>query len=159
MCKKRLKDNKKYILLEIIPTAISPEKGPIAQLSALKLEGLTLLDRFDYRLDDKLIYNRDILKMIDYEKNNFIYVDNENDILDNFKKWGEDLDLLIIDNEYTNNYLKDLDNKKESILNYLGFKYSDDVMEKIVKKYNLEPSNHIVDLLYEGLIYENNNNK
>ena len=26
-----------------------------------------------------------------------------------------------------------------------------------MKKYNLEPSNHLVDLLYEAIIYESNN--
>ena len=33
--------------------------------------------------------------------------------------------------------------------------FSDDVIEKLMSKYNLVPSNHIVDLLYEALIYEN----
>ena len=32
--------NEKYIILEIIPTAIHPSKGDIIQLSALKLDGL-----------------------------------------------------------------------------------------------------------------------
>lgn len=159
MRRRKLKENRKYIILEIIPTAISPEKGPIAQLSALKLEGLTLLDRFDYRLEEELIYNRDILQMINYDKKSFTYVDSGADILEKFRVWAEDFDLFIIDNEYTNNYLKGLDNKKESILKYLGFQYSDDVIDKIIKKYQLEPSNHIVDLLYEGLIYASNHRK
>ena len=41
-----------YIIVEVIPTHSKAEKGTIAQLSALKLEGLKLLDRFDYRLKD-----------------------------------------------------------------------------------------------------------
>ena len=41
-------NGKKYIILEIIPTKVLG--GDIAQLSALKLEGLELKDRFDYRL-------------------------------------------------------------------------------------------------------------
>jgi hypothetical protein len=40
-----------YIILELIPEAISPDKGSIVQLSALKLNDLTLIDRFDYRLN------------------------------------------------------------------------------------------------------------
>lgn len=157
MRRKKLSDNKKYVILEIIPTAISPYKGPIAQLSALKLDGLTLIDRFDYRLNENFIYNRDILKMIDYDKDNFIYVNDDKIIMDKFKKWVGELDLLIIDNQYTYNYLEFLDNKKESIFSYFGLKFSDDVIDKIVKKYNLKFSNHIVDLLYEGLIYSSNN--
>lgn len=156
MRKKKITENKKYIILEIIPTAISPEKGPIAQLSALKLEGLNLIDRFDYRLNEKIIYNKDILNMINYDKDIFTYVDDEKIILEKFKNWTEDLDLLIIDNPYTNNYLKYLPNTKESIFNYLGLKFSDDVIDKLITKYKLQPSNHIVDLLYESLIYSSN---
>lgn len=156
MRKKKITKNKRYIILEIIPTAISPEKGPVAQISALKLEGLNLIDRFDYRLDEKLIYNKDILNMINYDKDNFTYVNNEKIILENFKRWTEDLDLLIIDNVYTYNYLKYLSNNKESIFNYLGLKFSDDIIDKLIKKYKLQPSNHIVDLLYESLIYSSN---
>ena len=156
MRKKKITENKKYIILEIIPTAISPEKGPIAQLSALKLEGLNLIDRFDYRLNEKIIYNKDILNMINYDKDIFTYVDDEKIILEKFKNWTEDLDLLIIVNPYTNNYLKYLPNTKESIFNYLGLKFSDDVIDKLITKYKLQPSNHIVDLLYESLIYSSN---
>ena len=156
MRKKKITENKKYIILEIIPTAISPEKGPIAQLSALKLEGLNLIDRFDYRLNEKIIYNKDILNMINYDKDIFTYVDDEKIILEKFKNWTEDLDLLIIVNPYTNNYLKYRPNTKESIFNYLGLKFSDDVIDKLITKYKLQPSNHIVDLLYESLIYSSN---
>ena len=156
MRKKKITENKKYIILEIIPTAISPEKGPIAQLSALKLEGLNIIDRFDYRLNEKIIYNKDILNMINYDKDIFTYVDDEKIILEKFKNWTEDLDLLIIGNPYTNNYLKYLPNTKESIFNYLGLKFSDDVIDKLITKYKLQPSNHIVDLLYESLIYSSN---
>ena len=35
--------------------------------------------------------------------------------------------------------------------------YNDNIIDEIIKKYNLEPSNYIVDLLYEALIYESNN--
>lgn len=60
------KDN--YIIVEIIPTHSKSDKGIIAQISALKLEGLNLLDRFDYRVEDKLIENEDLKNMIAYDK-------------------------------------------------------------------------------------------
>ena len=46
---------KKYIILELIPTASTKEKGDIIQLSALKLEDLNLIDRFDYTLVEEKI--------------------------------------------------------------------------------------------------------
>lgn len=146
-------NEKKYIILEIIPTKIIG--GDIAQLSALKLEGLELKDRFDYRLSEEKINIPDIIDMINYDKDNFKYVKRTSTIISNFKKWIEDYDLLIIDNLYTNNYLEDISNKKESVFKYLNMEYSDDIIEKIMDKYNLVPSNHIVDLLYEAIIYEN----
>ena len=146
-------NEKKYIILEIIPTKIIG--GDIAQLSALKLEGLELKDRFDYRLSEEKIYIPDIIDMINYDKDNFKYVKSTSTIISNFKKWIEDYDLLIIDNLYTNNYLEDISNKKESVFKYLNMEYSDDIIEKIMDKYNLVPSNYIVDLLYEAIIYEN----
>ena len=45
----------KYIIVEIIPTHSNPEHGFIAQISALKLEGIRLMDRFDYRVSNNLI--------------------------------------------------------------------------------------------------------
>ena len=150
-------DEKKYIILEIIPTAIDPKKGEIAQLSALKLNGLNLIDRFDYRLNDDKIKIEDIKNMISYDKDSFNYVDSKEEILANFQEFIEDYDLLIIDNEYTANYLEDIENKKESIFKYLKMDFSDDVIEEVIDKYKLEPSNYIVDLLYEALIFESNN--
>ncbi len=150
-------DKKKYVILEIIPTALDPKKGEIAQLSALKLNGLNLIDRFDYRLNDDKIKIEDIKNMISYDKDSFNYVDSKEEIITNFQKFVEDYDLLIIDNEYTANYLEDIENKKESIFKYLKMDFSDDVIEKVIDKYKLEPSNYIVDLLYEALIFESNN--
>ena len=146
-------NGKKYIILEIIPTKVLG--GDIAQLSALKLEGLELKDRFDYRLCEEKIIIPDIIDMINYDKDNFKYVKRTSTIIRNFKKWIEDYDLLIIDNLYTENYLKDIKNKKESVFKYLNMEFSDNIIEKIMDKYSLVPSNHIVDLLYEAIIYEN----
>lgn len=147
-------NEKKYIILEIIPTALDPKKGEIAQISALKINGLKLIDRFDYRLEDKKINNPDISRMISYDKNDFIYVKTTRTIISKFKKWIEDYDLLIIDNLYTESYLKRIENKKESIFKYLDMEFSDDVIDRMMEKYKLEPSNHIVDLLYEALLFE-----
>ena len=147
-------NGKKYIILEIIPTAVDPKKGEIAQISALKLNGLELIDRFDYRLIEEKVKNPDIIDMISYDNDLFTYVKTTRTILSRFKKWIEDYDLLIIDNLYTRNYLEKIKNTKESIFNYLNMDFSDDVIEKMIVKYKLEPSNHIVDLLYEALIFE-----
>jgi DNA polymerase III alpha subunit (gram-positive type) len=147
-------NKERYIILEIIPTAVDPKNGDIAQLSALKINGIKLEDRFDYRLDKSKIKIADILRMLDYDNESFKYVKTTKTIMKNFKKFIEDLPLLIIDNTYTKNYLIDIDNKKESVFKYLGLDVSDDVFDKIMNKYGLEPSNYLVDLLYEALIKE-----
>lgn len=144
----------KYIILEIIPTAIDPKKGDVAQLSALKIDGIKLVDRFDYRLDKSKINIPDILRMLDYDNESFKYVKTTKTLMKNFKKFIEDLPLLIIDNTYTRNYLEDIDNKKESVFKYLGLEVTDDVFDKLMNKYGLEPSCYLVDLLYEALIKE-----
>lgn len=146
--------NKRYIILEIIPTALDPNKGDIAQLSALRIDGTKLEGRFDYRLDKTLIQIPEILDMTNYDNDDFKYVKRTKTIINNFKKFIEDLPLLIIDNEYTINYLKDIKNGKESIFKYFDIEVSNDSFNKLMNKYNLEPSNHFVDLLYEALIKE-----
>ena len=147
----------KNIILEIIPTHSKSEYGFIVQLQALKLDGIKLIDRFDYRVVDNLVENKDLLNIISYDKENFNYTENKNTIIKDFKKWSKGYKLLFINNEYTLDYIKELPNEKESIFNYLGMKFSNDIIEKIMDKYHLEPSNNIVDLLYEALIYESNN--
>ena len=144
----------KYVILEIIPTAMDPKKGDVAQLSALKIDGIKLVDRFDYRLDKSKINIPDILRMLDYDNESFKYVKTTKTLMKNFKKFIEDLPLLIIDNTYTRNYLEDIDNKKESVFKYLGLEVTDDVFDKLMNKYGLEPSCYLVDLLYEALIKE-----
>ncbi|MGN1353051.1 MAG: hypothetical protein ACI4WF_03185 [Bacilli bacterium] len=149
---------KEYIILEIIPTTSKKETGKIIQIQALKLNNLKLLDRLDIRLDESNITNPDLLAMISYDKENFTYFQDEEKLLETFKNFISDLPLLIIDNEYTKDYLKDFTNLKESIFKYLNLELTDDVFSNLIKKYHLEPSNNLVDLLYEGLIYESNNN-
>ncbi len=147
---------KKYIILELIPTASTKERGDIIQLSALKLNELNLIDRFDYRITDDKIPLTDLKEMINYDNDKFIYKNTTEEILNEFKTWSEELPLLILNNGYTLDYLKELKNKKEDISEYINIPYTDDIIDKIIKKYNLEPSNYIVDLLYEAIIYENN---
>lgn len=142
----------KYIILEIIPTAIHPKKGDIIQLSAIKLDGLKLLDRFDFRLREDLIAIQDFKDLISYDKSSFTYKNSTKEILEEFKEWSNDLPLLIIDNLYTENFLETLTNHKESIFKYLDTKYNDNIIDELIKKYELEPSNYIVDILYESLI-------
>ena len=145
--------DKEYIILELIPTSSNPKKGTIIQLSALKLKGLNLIDRFDYRLKDEYLPIKEMKSWINYDNDSFIYVDNGNIILTEFSKWSNNLPIIIIDNIYTPLYLKDLNNKLEYIYNYLDMEYSTDLIDKIITKYHLKPSNYIVDLLYEALIY------
>ncbi len=148
--------NDKYIIVEIIPTSLNSSKGSIIQIQALKIDGLKLKDRFDYRINLDLIDIPDLREMISYDIDSFKYTNNSNDLIREFKVFIEDLPLLIIDNSYTKDYLKSIKNEKDSIFKYLDMKFSDDVFDKLIKKYNLEPSNHLVDLLYESLIYESN---
>ena len=142
----------KQIIVELIPTKF--KDGDIIQLSALKLDDLKLIDRFDYRLkEDKIVYP-DLLNIINYDKDKFIYKDTTKEIIEDFKKWVEDYSILILDNKYTYNYLNELDNEIKCIEKELNMEYSDDIIDIIIDKYKLQPSNYIVDLLYEALIYE-----
>lgn len=141
-----------YIILELIPTAISPKKGDIIQLSALKLKGLQLQSRFDERLEERLIALDDFKELISYDKEEFKYKSSTKEILDDFREWSNNLTLLILDNAYTNNFLETLPNQKESILKYIGKEYNDHIIEDLIEENNIEPTNYIVDILYETLI-------
>ena len=144
------------MIVEIIPEAISPDKGNLVQISALKLDGLKLIDRFDYRLNYDLVTNKDILKLISYDQDSFTYLNSTGELLNKFSEWSEDLPVYIFDNRYTNNFLATLLNDKISIASVFDMDYTDDFVELLIKKYNLEPSNYIVDLIYEALIYRSN---
>ncbi len=148
-----------FIILEIIPTHSKKELGKIIQLQALKIKDMNLIDRFDYRLNDDKISNKDLVNLISYDKDYFTYLDDDKEILKRFSKWSDKLPLLIIDNSYTRSYLKSLKNRKYSICNYLDTKYTDDLISELIKEYNLQPSNHIVDILYESMILHENKKK
>lgn len=146
--------NSKYIILKIIPTSLKRETGEVVQLSALKLDGIKLIDRFDYRLVEEKVPIHDFIDMCSYDKENFTYVSDTDTILKEFKNWIQDYPLLIIDNQYTRNYLSDISNVKESVFHYLDILNDDKAIDNMISKYHLEPSNYIVDLLYEALIQE-----
>ena len=148
-----------YIIVEIIPTRSSSKEGFIAQLSALKLKGIQLLDRFDYRVEDRFIENEDLKNMIQYDKEQFTYVNNIYFIIEKFRQWAKDYPFLLLENTYTLDFLKDFKNKKELIYPYFGLDFHPNVFSDIIEKYHLEPSPHLVDLLYEAIIYEGNNKK
>ena len=148
-------NNKKIVILELIPTNLKSKNGVIIQLSALKIDGLKLIDRFDYRLTDEALPIIEMKEWINYDNNSFKYVKSDKEILDNFKTFCSDYDLVIIDNGYTKEYLEYLDNNILNILDYLNIEYSDDIIDKIMDKYNIEPTNHIVDILYEAIMMEN----
>jgi len=146
----------KYIILEIIPTSSNPFNGEIIQLSALKIDGLKLVDRFDYRLKDEYLPIKEMKSWIDYDIEQFNYVEDTDTILNDFNVWSNELPILIIDNIYTEKYLNAFSNKIDYIYKYLNLEYSDMLIDNIVNKYKLHPSNHIVDLLFEALIYHFN---
>lgn len=146
--------NEKYVILEIIPTGIDRDHGEIVQLSALKLDGLKLIDRFDYRLNEEKVPIQEFIDMCSYDKDSFNYVDNTDLILDKFKEFVGNLPLLIIDNSYTRNFLNIFDNNKECVFNYMDINNNDDSIQEMINKYKLEESNYIVDLIYEALIRE-----
>lgn len=147
---KKIKD--KYIILELIPTSSIPENGLIAQIQALKIENEKIIDRFDYRINNKYINNEDIINMINYDNNMFIYKENNNEIINDLKIFIEDYDILYLSEEFTMKYLESIKNKKEQVYNYIDIVNNYDVINNLIKKYNLEPSNHLVDLIYESII-------
>ena len=150
----------KYVIAEIIPTRSRPEYGGIiAQLSALKLEGTKLIDRFDYRVESRLIDSPDIIHMISYDKKGFQYVKSSDFILEKFRRWSEGLPILTIDNTYTPRYFESLENHQELAFPHLGLDYSEDVFDRIMEKYPIEPTFHLVDVIYEAIIYEGSTKK
>jgi len=145
-----LKD--KYIIAEVIPTGLSKENGQVVELTALKVDELKLVDRFNYRLKKENVLLKDFLEMCNYDNDEFIYLDETNDILNSFKEWVGDLPILIIDNTYTLNYLSDINNKKELVFPYLELEFNGEVIQNMINKYKLEESNYMVDLVYEAII-------
>lgn len=145
-------DKDKYVIVEIIPTTLKKETGEIIQLSALKINKLQIEDRFDYRLHEDKILIKDFLEIINYDKDSFTYKYSTDEILEDFKKFIEDYKLLILDNTYTRNYLSDIKNKKVSLYDYFDIEDKDRFIEELISKYDIEPTNYIVDIIYESII-------
>ena len=110
------------------------------------------MKRFILCLNESKIPLQDFIKLISYDKHLFTYKESTDEILDEFEKWSENLPLLIIDNAYTKNFLSDLTNDKKSIFQYFDKEYHDQIIEELIKEYQIEPTNYIVDVLYECLI-------
>ena len=142
---------KDYIIVEIIPNKII--NGDIIQLQALKIKNQKIMDRMDYRLNYELINNPDLIDMISYDKDMFIYTKKKDLIINEFKKFVEDMDIFIIDNNYTRNYLKNIKNNLVSVFDYLDISNNNESFNELMKKYQLENSNHFVDLLYEAITF------
>ena len=79
--------DKYYIILEIIPTSSNPDNGSIIQMSALKIKGLNLIDRFDYRLKDEYLPIKEMKSWINYDTDSFTYVDSDSIMLKEFSNW------------------------------------------------------------------------
>lgn len=145
-------DKDKYIIVEIIPTTLKKETGDIIQLSALKINKLQIEERFDYRLHEDRILIKDFLDIISYDKESFTYKYSTDEILEDFKKFIANYKLLILDNTYTRNYLSDIKNKKVSLYDYFDIEDKDRFIEELITKYDIEPTNYIVDIIYESII-------
>lgn len=145
-------DKDKYVIVEIIPTTLKKETGDIIQLSALKINKLQIEERFDYRLHEDRILIKDFLDIISYDKESFTYKYSTNEILEDFKKFIGNYKLLILDNTYTRNYLSDIKNKKVSLYDYFDIEDKDRFIEELITKYDIEPTNYIVDIIYESII-------
>ena len=106
---------------------------------------------------DNLVNNITVLNTMKYDCDMFKYVFDTDTMMNDFKTFVGDYNIFIVEDSYTLDYLSYLDNKMELIYPYLNMEYSLDVFDKIIDKYNLEFSNHLVDLIYEAIIYESNN--
>ena len=148
---------KEYVIVEIIPSHSNSMFGFIVQLQALKIKSDKIIDRLDLRVDNSLINNPTLLDMVSYDSEMFTYTKKTSYILDEFIKFIDNDTLLIIDNAYTIDYLSDIKNKKESVFKYLGLKFYDDIFDEVINKYELVSTNHLVDLLYEALMFEKSN--
>lgn len=142
----------KYIILEVIPTAMTKNNGDIVELTALKIDNMKLVDRFNYRLNKDKVSLKEFLEMCSYDDNDFIYKDSNDEILESLKEFVSDLPIMIIDNTYTLNYLEDFSNKKELVFPYLDLDFNESVIQNMIDKYKLESSNYMVDLVYEAII-------
>ena len=128
-----LKD--KYVIVEIIPTGLSKDKGDIVELTAIKLDGIKLIDRFNYRLNKNNVKLKEFLELCSYDDDSFTYLDDTDSILSEFKEFIGNLPLLLIDNTYTLNFLGEIDNNKELVFPYLELEFDNMVIQNMIDKY------------------------
>lgn len=140
----------KYIIVEIIPTTRFKNTGDIAQLCAIKCTN-NKTSKLNLRLDLDKIQIPDILNMVNYDIDNFEYLSTTNKILSKFKTWAKDYKLVIIPNDYTLDYLSDIDNEKISLCEILKIKFSELIIDDICNKYSINRNQEIVDIIYEAI--------
>lgn len=140
------------VILEIIPTAFS--NGEIIQLCALKIEGITLIDRLDLRIVSDKIPFLELENLINYDSEKFTYLSSTGEMINAFYSFLGSDQLLIFNNKYTLNYIK-YDNYL-FVDELLGVENNDNIVSLIVSKYELLPTNYIVDLIYEAIIKKSN---
>lgn len=137
----------KGIIIELIPDKI--KNGDIIQISALKVRNNIIEERLDIRyLKSNLSY--DIQNMISYDNDKHKYLNSSLEMLNELKKFTNDYPLYIMSDNYTKNYLKDF--KTLAIEDILNEKYDINLIDNLKKKYNIQDTNYIVDILYEALI-------
>ena len=137
---------KEGILLELIPS--KSKDGDIIQIEALDIKNNEIINRLNIRylaesLDQKLI------DMISYDKDDHSYLDSTESMLRALKDFAKDKTIYIMDNSYTKDYLKEFNTS--FIEDFLG-EEKDNFLERMIKKYNIQPTNYIVDILYESII-------
>lgn len=140
----------KYVIVEIIPTTRFKNTGDIAQLCAIKCDN-DIISNLNLRLELEKIQIPDILNMVNYDIDKFEYLNTTNKIINKFKKFIKDYKLIIIPNEYTLDYLSDLDNEKISVCEILKIKFSDNLINDIVSSYNLNQNDEIVEIMYKAI--------
>lgn len=137
---------KEGILLELIPS--KNKDGDIIQIEALDIKNNQVINRLNIRylaknLDQKLI------DMISYDKDDHIYLDSIEAMLKALKDFAKDKTIYIMDNGYTKDYLKEFNT---SFIEEFLEEEKDGFLERMIKKYNIKPTNYIVDILYESII-------
>lgn len=140
----------KFIIVELIPTARFKNTGDIAQLCALKCTN-NRISKLNLRLELNKIQIPDILSMVNYDIDNFEYLSTTNKILSKFKTWAKNYKLIIIPNDYTLDYLSELENEKISVCEILKIKFSELIIDDICNKYNINRNQEIVDIIYEAI--------
>ncbi|MBE6149270.1 MAG: hypothetical protein E7170_00930 [Firmicutes bacterium] len=140
----------KYIIVELIPTTRFKNTGDIAQLCALKCTN-NRISKLNLRLELEKVQVPDILNMINYDIDNFEYLSSTDKILSKFKTWAKDYKLLIIPNDYTIDYLSDLENEKVSICDIFKTNFSELIIDDICNMYGIDRNQEIVDIIYNAI--------